>query len=112
VRAASECGWLAAGLIACGVTACATPSQPPRESFEQLGTDQFRFVSTATMMHPVNSRQGEHFRMGRLAERLREEGVCRSGYTIVSRNPPMFFSNDSRYEYAVRDVTYIGQCKS
>lgn len=91
--------------------ACAKAPDSMHENFEMIATDQFRFVSTATMMHPINSRQGEQFRLARLAEQLRQRNACPAGYSIAARDPPLFFNNDSRFEYAVRDVTYIGRCK-
>jgi hypothetical protein len=113
VRAASDTVRLARVVIACGaIAACTTSSEAIRGDVQPIGSDRFRYVSTATMMHPLNSRQGEHFRMTKLAELLQERGLCPTGYVIESRDPPLFFNKDSRYEYAVRDVTYVGRCKS
>jgi hypothetical protein len=104
---------LAVAAAACSmIAACTVSSEAIRGEVQPMGGERFRYVSTATMMHPVNSRQGEHFRMTKLAELLQERGLCPAGYTIESRDPPLFFNNDSRYEYAVRDVTYIGRCKN
>jgi hypothetical protein len=113
VRAASKLGHLALALAACGaIGACTTSSEQIRGDVQPLGGDRFRYVSTATMMHPIDSRQGEHFRMKQLVELLQQRGLCPGGHVIESRDPPLFFNKDSRYEYAVRDVTYVGRCKA
>jgi hypothetical protein len=110
VRAASK--RTALGLAVCGtVAACTTSSEQIRGDVQPIGADKFRYVSTATMMHPIDSRQGEHYRMTSLAALLQQRGLCPGGYVIESRDPPLFFNKDSRYEYAVRDVTYVGRCK-
>jgi hypothetical protein len=100
-------------VAACSLVAgCAVSSEAVRGDLRSLGDDRFRYVSTATMMHPVDSRQGEHYRMNQLAKLLQERGLCPAGYVIESREPPLFFNKDSRYEYAIRDVTYVGRCKT
>jgi hypothetical protein len=112
VRVASKRTHALLALAACSVlAACTTSSEQIRGDVQPIASDKFRYVSTATMMHPVDSRQGEHYRMTNLASLLQQRGLCPGGYVIESRDPPLFFNKDSRYEYAVRDVTYIGRCK-
>ena len=112
MRGASKFGRAAVTLAVCGaIGACATSSEQVRDDVQAIGSGKFRYVSTATMMHPADSRQGEHYRMTKLDGLLKERGLCPGGYVIESRDPPPFFNKDSRYEYAVRDITYIGRCK-
>jgi hypothetical protein len=112
VRAADKRGRALWALASCGaMAACTTSSESIRSDVQLIGADKFRYVSTATMMHPIDNRQGEHFRMTNLAQLLQQRGLCPGGYVIESRDPPLFFNKDTRYEYAVRDVTYLGRCK-
>jgi hypothetical protein len=112
VRAVSNARLAFAAAAIGTVAACTASSEAIRGDLQPIGADRFRYVSTATMMHPADSRQGEHFRMTKLAELLRERALCPAGYAIESRDPPLFFNKDSRYEYAVRDVTYVGRCRN
>jgi hypothetical protein len=112
VRAANKMMRPAVAAACLLMTGCTVSSEAVRGDIAPLGADRFRYVSTATMMHPVDSRQGEHFRMKQLAEMLQQRGLCPTGYVIESRDPPLFFNKDSRYEYAVRGVTYVGRCKT
>lgn len=112
MRAASKLIRAAMAISACSaMAACTTSSEAIRGDVQPISAGKFRYVSTATMMHPIDSRQGEHFRMTKLAELLQARGLCPGGHVIESRDPPLFFNKDTRYEYAVRDVTYIGRCK-
>jgi hypothetical protein len=108
VRAADS---LPAFAACAALAACTTSSEAIRGNVQPIGSDKFRYVSTATMMHPVDSRQGGHSRMTNLAALLQARVLCSNGYEIESRDPPLLFNKDSRYEYGVRDITYIGRCK-
>lgn len=101
------CGAALFGLLA----GCAAPPETQGDRFEVVGPDQFRFVTTASMMQPLNSRQAEHARLTRLKQQVTERKMCASGYTIASRNPPPFRETGTQYEYTVTEITYVGVCK-
>lgn len=92
--------------------ACGTAQKTLRDDLDVTAPGQFRYVVTATMLHPAESRQAEHARMLGLAKRLEERGLCPQGYEILSRDLPQPIIRDSRFEYTVEDITYVGRCKS
>jgi hypothetical protein len=94
------------------VAACGTAQETLRDNLDVTAPGQFRYVVTATMLHPAESRQAEHARMLGLAKRLEERGLCPQGYEIVSRDLPQPIVRDSRFEYTVQDITYVGRCKT
>lgn len=102
-----RCGAALFGLLA----GCAAAPESQGDRFEIVAPDQFRFITTANMLQPLNSRQAEHARLTRLKRQIEERKMCASGYTIVSRNPPPFRETGTRYEYTVTEITYVGVCK-
>lgn len=101
---------VAASLLG-ALAGCASQPASLRDNLEVTAPGQFRYVVTATMLQPLDSRQGEHARRVALAKRLKERGLCPGGYEILSRDLPPALVRDSRFEYAVQDVTYVGRCK-
>jgi hypothetical protein len=98
-------------LLAVLLAGCAAPPERVvRDEFEPLGPDKFRYVVTATMLHPANSRDGEHHRIVQLQRHLAERGLCPNGYRVLSRTPPHYFGRSHEGDYAMRDVTYLGEC--
>jgi hypothetical protein len=92
------------------LAACAAKTPVVQDDLAELAPGQFRYVVTATMLHPLNSNEGEHERLVRLKRRLAEKKLCPDGFRIVSRTPPMAFGTTHQGEYVVRDVTYLGEC--
>jgi hypothetical protein len=109
-RAAARIG--AAAILLGTLASCASKPEALRDTLEVTAPDQFRYVVTATMLHPLESSQAEHARMVGLAKRLAEHGLCPHGYEILSRDLPPALVRDSRFEYTVQDVTYVGRCKT
>jgi hypothetical protein len=101
------CGAVLLGVLA----SCAASPESQGDRFEIVGPDQFRFITTASMMQPLNSRQAEHARLVRLQRAVDERKLCASGYSIASRNPPPFRETGTQYEYTVTEITYVGVCK-
>jgi hypothetical protein len=96
----------AASLVAC------TTEAPPVLKDELTTTEpgHFRYVATATMLHPLNGSEGEHHRLERLKRRLADARLCPDGFRIVTRVPPIAFGKTQEGDYVVRDVTYVGEC--
>lgn len=90
---------------------CAPPPHPMVADLQKLSGDQFRFVSTATMLQPLNTDQGEHARMVKLSSLLAENRMCPDGFVIDGRDPPRSYGQVAVDEYVVRDVVYVGRCK-
>jgi hypothetical protein len=51
--------------------ACSAPESGSHDIVEMIGPDQFRYATTASVLHPLNSSQGEHTRMVRLDHHLK-----------------------------------------
>jgi hypothetical protein len=102
---------LALTLLALVLAACAGTTGAPTDRFEATAPNQFRFVAPASMMQPLNSRQAEHARHVRLEKQLAARSMCANGYTIVSRDPPLFRESGTRYEHTAADITYVGACR-
>jgi hypothetical protein len=93
--------------------ACSAPESGSHDIVEMIGPDQFRYVTTASVLHPLNSSQGEQTRMVRLDHYLKAQSRCPNGYDILSRTPPRSYGRMRAtwdQEWA-GDVTYIGKCK-
>jgi hypothetical protein len=88
------------------------PSRAPKQLVETTGPNTFRYIVTSTMLHPLNSGQGEHARMAWLNNYLSTHGLCPQGYDIVSRAPPRSYGRLRRDEYEGRNIVYIGRCRS
>jgi hypothetical protein len=96
-------------LLAATVTGCAGATRQPVEKFARIDATHFRFIVTATMLHPMNSEQAEHERLERLARNVAAAGLCPGGYTL-KRHPSLAYGRIHADEYAVGDVTYDGEC--
>ncbi len=101
------------GAVLLGVLAgcAASPEENKGDRFEIVGPDQFRFITTASMMQPLNSCRRSMRGWSDCSERWTSEKLCASGYTIASRNPPPFRETGTQYEYTVTEITYVGVCK-
>ena len=108
---ASAVSGILAAAIVLDVTlgGCAGAPRQPVEKFTRIDGEHFRFVVTATMLHPLNSEQAEHERLDTLARRVAAAGLCPAGYTLT-RRPALAYGRINEDEYAVRDVTYSGEC--
>jgi hypothetical protein len=104
LRAAALLGL--AGILA----ACARPATHAADRFERLGDGRFRYVVTATMLHPFNSEQAEHERLVELERRVKASRMCPSGYE-VRRTPIFGYGRINQDDYAVGDLTYDGECR-
>jgi len=98
-----------------GVLAAACASAPQKavvDRFDALDARHFRYTVTASVLHPINSEQAEHGRLVRLDEHLHDAGMCRDGYRVVERSPPLAYGNFNKrvYERVTTDVTYLGVC--
>jgi hypothetical protein len=95
---------------ALGLSGCAAPTPSLKDELVDQGAGRFQYVVTATMLHPLNTSEGEHDRAVRLKRRLAEARLCPSGYRILGRAPPFTPGKTHQGDYAVRDVTYFGEC--
>ena len=95
------------------VAACTSPASGPHDVLERIGPNQFRYVTTASVLHPLNSSQGEHTRMLWLDHHLESQSLCPNGYDVLSRTPPRSYARTAAtwdQDWA-GEVTYIGKCK-
>jgi hypothetical protein len=100
---------VAAIVLGAALAGCAGAPRQPVEQFTRLDGEHFRFVVTATMLHPLNGEQAEHERLDVLARRVAAGGLCPAGYTLT-RRPALAYGRINADDYAVRDVTYGGEC--
>ena len=96
-------------VLAAALAGCAGAARRPVDRFERIDSGHFRFVVTATMLHPLNGEQAEHERLDTLARRVAAAGLCPGGYTLT-RRPALAYGRINADEYAVGDVTYSGEC--
>lgn len=95
------------------LAACSAAAPSARSVLQFIGDGRFRYVSTASVLNPLNDDQGEHWRLVQLNHRLTEGGLCRNGYDILSRTPPRSYGsfNLARTQYWTGEVVYLGECK-
>jgi hypothetical protein len=95
-------------------SACTARPEAPEGSLEALPDGTFRYVATASVLHPLNTDQGEHSRLVRLERLLEARAICPEGYEILSRAPPRAYGGVAirTTEDWVGSVTYIGRCRT
>ena len=104
-------GRMMAALVVLTIGGCSADRRSVIEDLVDAGAGQFRYTTTATMLHPLNSAQAEQHRLCRLDALLRARGLCPNGYEILGRAAaPGHRLGGS--EYDVRDVTYTGRCRN
>ena len=95
---------LAAGLGACVKAERATPGGEP------IGTYAFRYVALAHG-DEITSPEAEQKRLAALDQYVKDNRVCPSGYTVVTRSPEADFARDDNPEDWMRYVLYLGLCR-
>ena len=94
------------------LAACNAPTSGPHVKLERIGPDQFRYVTTASVLHPLNSSEGEHTRTVWLDHLLKSQSLCPHGYNILARTPPRRAQTAAVWDQDwAGEVIYIVKCK-
>lgn len=94
-------------MIACalsvGLVACAAPETTLTPAAEG---DTLTFVTEDYDLYPIREFSGEAWRLNRLTQQLKENGLCPSGYNVVERTtaeePRTYKGNLYRVTYKLR----------
>lgn len=97
-------------LTAALLTSCATIDRPHLSSFEPIGASEFRFKARAdAMVYREDTTDGEEERMRWLQQYLTDNGICPTGYDIVSRRVVIVAE---RLMGRINDIFYTGRCRT
>ena len=101
---------LAGLILAAGLASCAPRVDAVVEDLAQINPNEFRYTTTASMLHPANSPEGERHRLRRLTELLAARGMCPQGFVVASRTPPLRAAGIGSEQY-LKSLIYSGRCK-
>jgi len=103
--------WIIVGpLLVAGLAACIPRADSVVDDLVQTAPGEFRYTATASMLHPANSPQEEHYRQRRLGDLMAAQKMCPQGFVVLSRTPPMGPAGAGSEQY-MRALVYDGRCK-
>lgn len=99
-------GWMIACALSVGLGACAAPENTLTAAPDG---DTLTFVAEDYDLYPIREFSGEAWRLNRINQQLKENGLCPSGYSVVER----LTAEDPRtYKGNLYRVTYKLRCSS